>query len=212
VQGAEAAVDTNVKATYEKTPSTFDRSVEPPYGPAPAVKIPAVWESKLSNGMRVYGIENTEVPLVQFDIVIDGGLLLEDINKIGVSNLLARMMTQGTAKKTPQELEEAIQQLGASINFSANTEDMRIGVTTLAKNYDATLDLVEEILLEPRWDAKEFDLAKQSTVSQIRQLDANPNAIAQREYNLLIYGKDNNPLAQYSRDDRCGQCDHDRRS
>ena len=191
VQGAEAAVDTNVKATYEKTPSTFDRSVEPPYGPAPAVKIPAVWESKLSNGMRVYGIENTEVPLVQFDIVIDGGLLLEDINKIGVSNLLARMMTQGTAKKTPQELEEAIQQLGASINFSANTEDMRIGVTTLAKNYDATLDLVEEILLEPRWDAKEFDLAKQSTVSQIRQLDANPNAIAQREYNLLIYGKDN---------------------
>ncbi len=99
-------------------------------------------------------------------------------------------MTQGTAKKTPQELEEAIQQLGATINVSADTEDIRIRGNTLAKNYDATLELVEEILLEPRWDAKEFDLAKQSTISQIRQLDANPNAIAQREYNLLIYGKD----------------------
>ncbi len=191
VQGAEDAVDPNVKATYEKTPSTFDRSVEPPYGPAPEVKIPAVWEGKLSNGLRVYGIENTEVPLVQFDIAIDGGLLVEDINKIGVANLLARMMTQGTAKRTPQELEEAIQQLGASINVAADTEDIRIRVNTLAKNYDATLALVEEILLEPRWDAKEFDLAKQSTISQIRQLDANPNAIAQREYSSLIYGKDN---------------------
>ena len=89
---------------------------------------------------------------------------------------MARMMTQGTKNKTPQELEEAIQQLGATVNVSAGTEDVRISVTTLAKNYDATLALVEEILLEPRWDAKEFDLVKQSVISQIRQQEANPNA------------------------------------
>ena len=35
VQGAEAEVDPTKNATYEKTPSSFDRSVEPPYGPAP---------------------------------------------------------------------------------------------------------------------------------------------------------------------------------
>ncbi len=191
VQGAESAVDPSAKATYEKTPSTFDRSIEPPYGPAPSVKIPAVWEGKLSNGLRVYGIQNTEVPLVQFQIAIDGGELLDDIKKVGVANLMARMLTQGTANKTPQELEEAIQQLGASISVNASSDETRINVTTLAKNYDATLRLVEEILLEPRWDAKEFVLLKQSTLAQIRQLDANPNAIAQREYNALIYGKDN---------------------
>ena len=112
--------------------------------------------------MRVLGIQNTEVPLVQFEIVIEGGQLLEDINKVGAANLTARMMTQGTKKKTPQELEEAIQQLGATINVNAGTEDIRVGVNTLAKNYDATLALVEEILLEPRWDAKEFDFLKQS--------------------------------------------------
>jgi len=191
VQGAEAEVDPKKNAEYEKTPSSFDRSKEPPYGPAPEVKVPTVWEQKLKNGMRVYGIENTEVPLVNFDIAIDGGLLFEDINKVGVANLLARMLTQGTAKKTPQELEEAIQQLGATINVSAQTEDIRINVTTLARNYDATLALVEEILLEPRWDAKEFDLAKQAVISQINQQSANPNAIAQNNYNQLIYGKDN---------------------
>jgi zinc protease len=191
VAGAEKEVDPNVNASYEKTPSTFDRSKEPPYGAAPEVKIPAIWEQKLSNGMRVYGIENAEVPLVQFEIVIDGGLLLEDINKVGVANLLARMMTQGTKNKTPQELEEAIQQLGATVNVSADTEDIRIRVNTLARNYEPTLALVQEILLEPRWDAKEFELVKSSTISQIRQQEANPNAVAQNNYNLLIYGKDN---------------------
>ena len=191
VQGAEDAVDPSAMATYPRTPSSFDRTIEPPYGPAPEVKVPAIWEDKLSNGMRVYGIENTEVPLVQFDIAIDGGELLDDINKVGVANLTARMLTQGTARKTPLELEDAIQQLGASISVSADTEDVRVRVNTLARNYDATLALVQEILLEPRWDAKEFALLKQSTLSQIRQQTANPNAIAQNNFNLLLYGKDN---------------------
>ena len=191
VQGAEETVDPTAAATYARTPSSFDRTVEPPYGPAPAVKAPSIWKNKLSNGMKVYGIENPEVPLVNFEIIIDGGLLLENINKVGVANLMAQMLTQGTVRRTPAELEEAIKQLGASIVVRAGTEDVTLGVTTLAKNYDATLALVEEILLEPRWDAKEFELVKQSTLSQIRQQQANPNAIAQNNFNLLIYGKDN---------------------
>ncbi|HKO43726.1 MAG TPA: pitrilysin family protein [Pyrinomonadaceae bacterium] len=191
VQGAEQAVDPSAQATYQRTPSSFDRSVEPPYGPAPEVKVPAIWENKLANGMRVLGIQNTEVPLMQFDVMIDGGQLLEDINKVGVANMMARMLTQGTQKKTPLELEEAIQQLGATITVTAATENVRVRVNTLAKNYDATLALVEEILLEPRWDPKEFELVKASTISQIRQQQANPNAVADNHYRMLIYGKDN---------------------
>ncbi|WP_395010010.1 M16 family metallopeptidase [Undibacterium sp.] len=191
VQGAEAAVDPNINATYIKTPSKIKRDQEPAYGAAAEVKTPKVWEGKLNNGLRVYGIQNDEVPLVQFEMQIDGGLLLENINKVGVANLMARMMTQGTAKKTPQELEEAIQQLGASIVVTARTEDIRITVNTLARNYQATLALVEEILLEPRWDEKEFALLKQNMLSQIRQQEANPNVVAANAYNKLIYGDKN---------------------
>lgn len=191
VQGAEDNVDPNVNAEFEKTPSKFDRSVEPPYGPAPKVSVPVVWQKRTTNGMRVFGIDNSEVPLVNFEFVIDGGMMLEKIDKVGVANMVARMMTQGTAKRTPEELEESIRQLGASINVFAGSEDIRIGVTTLSKNYGPTLALVEEMLLEPRWDAKEFDLVKQSIVSQIRQQAANPNAIAGNKFNELIYGADN---------------------
>ena len=190
VQGAEQAVDPSKNAEYAKTPSSFDRSKEPPYGETPALKVPQVWNTTLANGMRVYGIENKEVPLVQFDIAIDGGLLLDKLDKVGVANLMARMLTQGTAKKTPQELEEAIQQLGATINVSARTEDVRVSVTTLARNYAATLDLVEEILLLPRWDEKEFGLVKASVLSQIRQQEADPNALASINFAKLVYAKD----------------------
>lgn len=189
--GAEETFDASIAATYEPTPSTFDRSEEPPYGESPEVTVPKVWEDQLANGLKVYGIENTEVPLVQFNIVVEGGLLLENSNKVGVSNLLASMMTKGTKNKTPQELEAAIEQLGANINVFAQQESITITGNTLAKNYEATIDLLEEILLEPRWDENEFTLALQQVMSQIQQQEANPNSIAQNAYNVLIYGEDN---------------------
>ena len=191
VQGAEESFNASIQASYEKTPSTFDRSIEPPYGAAPKVAIPTVWETKTGNGMNIYGIINDEVPLVQFNMVIKGGLLLDNPNKVGVANLTAQMMTQGTASKTPAQLEEAIQQLGARISVSAGRESIIVSGNTLKKNYDATMDLVEEILLEPRWDENEFELLKQSTISRIKQQEASPNAIATNAYNILIYGEDN---------------------
>lgn len=191
VQGAEETFDASIKATYERTPSTFDRTVEPPYGDTPEVAIPAIWKSELSNGMKVLGIENDEVPLVQFNITIKGGLLLDNIEKVGVANLMADLMNEGTKSKTPKELEEAIAQLGASIGISAGTESITITGNTLKRNYQKTIDLVKEMLLEPRWDENEFSLIKQSTISAIRQQEANPNAIARNAYDILIYGKDN---------------------
>lgn len=190
VQGAEETFDASIQAEYDRTPSSFDRTVEPPYGSAPEIQIPSVYEASLSNGLKIYGIENDEVPLVQINLAIDGGQLLEDMDKLGVANLTAALMTRGTATKTPAELEEAIDQLGASINVFAGKESIRVSANTLAKNYDETLALMEEILLEPRWDEEEFELAKQSTISQIRQQEANPNAIAGNAYDILIYGKD----------------------
>jgi len=175
---------------YERTPSGFDRTVEPPYGETPAPAIPEVWETELANGLEIYGIENYELPLVEFEITLKGGLMLEDQENAGVSSLMADLMTKGTADKTPEELEEAIDLLGANINVSSGRQSLTIRGNSLARNYEETLALVEEIMLQPRWDEREFELAKQSTLSQIAQQSANPNSIASNTYNKLLYGEE----------------------
>jgi len=190
VEGAEEKFDPSIVATYEKTPSSFDRSVEPPYGETPKVAIPEVWENTLTSGIKVYGIENDEVPLVQFRMDIKGGLLLEKPNKIGVSNLLAELMTKGTKNKTAAALENAIESLGTILNVYAADENIIISGSTLSKNYDKTVALIKEILLEPRWDKKEFGLIKQRVTSQIQQQKASPRSIASNEYAKLMYGTD----------------------
>ncbi|MEL6810170.1 MAG: pitrilysin family protein [Bacteroidota bacterium] len=173
-----------------KTPSNFDRSVEPAQGPAPALNIPTSWSTELSNGMKVYGIEQNEIPTVNFSLILEGGHLLDDMSKNGVANLMTDIMMEGTANKTPEELEEEIEMLGANINMYTTRESIVIQANTLVRNYDATMDLVKEILLEPRWDEEEFGRIKTSTINQIKRSAANPNAVANRVYNKLLYGKD----------------------
>jgi len=192
VIGAEESFDSSMAAEYEKTPSSFDRSVEPPYGESPETIIPEIWEETMANELRVFGIENREVPLVQFTIRIKGGQLLENKDTPGAANFVAQMMTRGTQSKTPQQLEEAIQQLGSRINVSANKTELVVSANTLAKNYNATLALVKEILLEPRWDATEFELVRADNKSRLQQQLANPNAIANLAYNKLLYGEGSN--------------------
>jgi zinc protease len=191
VTGAEENFNAKIAATYEKTPSSFDRSVEPPYGETPSLAVPEVYESSLENGLKIFGIENDEVPLVRFNITIDGGQLLESMDKLGVANLTADLLNKGTKNKTVKELEEAIQELGASIYVYSDVENITLSGTTLAKNYDKTLALAQEILLEPRFDENEFDLLKKATIANLRQQEASPNSLASNAYNELIYGKEN---------------------
>lgn len=160
VEGAEENFDPSIAAAYERTPSSFDRSVEPPYGESPDLKVPKVWQDSLENGIKVYGIENTEVPLVYFFIELEGGQLLDNRDKPGVANMVAEMLTKGTATKTTAQLQAAIDLLGANINVEARQESIAFYGSTLARNYDQTMQLVNEILREPRWDAQEFDLAQ----------------------------------------------------
>jgi zinc protease len=173
-----------------KTPSNFDRSVEPAQGETPALNIPKSWTSELANGMKVYGIEQNEIPTVNFSLVIEGGHLLDDKSKNGVANLITDLMMEGTASKTPEQLEEEIEMLGASINMYTTDESIIVQGNTLVRNFEKTMDLVQEIILEPRWDEEEFGRIKTATINRIKRSAADPNTVARNVYNKLLYGED----------------------
>lgn len=181
-------VEEEISEEVRKTPSLIDRSVEPPHGPDPMITLPKVWTSKLKNGIGVWGIKNSELPLVQYNLVIEGGHILDPIEKSGVASFLADMLTEGTKNRTPEELEEVIDLLGARISVNAGTESITISVNTLARNFEKTLAIVEEILLEPRWDEEQFNLIKMRTLNNLKRNQANPTWLAASAFRQLVYG------------------------
>jgi zinc protease len=174
-----------------KTATKTDRTRQPIVGPDPEVKIPPVWTGTLKNGIKISGITHKELPLLQYSIVIEGGHLLDELSKAGLANLTASSMNEGTRTKSPEELEDAIKLLGANITVSAGNENITIRVTTLARNFEKTLDLVSEMLFEPRWDEEQFNLAKSRIINNIRRNQANPGYLASTTLNKLIFGEKN---------------------
>ena len=182
MQGAEAPVNAAADRPAEraKTPSSFDRSIEPPFGPTPVVKAPTPWTVELSNGLPVMGIEDRELPIVAFEFAIDGGRLREDMARPGLAAVTAEMLTRGTETKTRAEFENALQSLGAQVRAQAGEGHIFVSGTTLSRNFAATIALVEEMLLHPRWDPAELDLVKANVTAAIQGERAEPNVIAER--------------------------------
>ena len=116
--------------------------------------------------------------------------MLDDFEKPGAANLLAEIMDKGTAQQDTAQLEEAIAALGATISIGAGDESFTVSGATLARNFEQTMELLEEILLEPRWDEEELALAKSRVTAGLQSAKASPNAIADRAYALVAFGED----------------------
>ena len=175
----------------DKIKSKFDRSKMPTNGQDPLLKEQTIWDEELSNGIRIFGIEQNELPLVEFQISIKGGLLLDDINKVGSANLVSRMLMQGTKNRTPLALEQAIEDLGSRISVNTSDDAIMIRANCLSTKFVETFKLVEEILFEPRWDEKEFDRLKNETIESIKRTKTSASTTASLVFAKLIYGDDN---------------------
>ena len=191
IAGAEDSVDLQKeKATYENTHSSFDRSTVPVYGDPIAITPPVGWKDQLKNQVRLFGIENNEVPLVRFSLQVKGGHLLDSFDKNGVANMMARLMNKGTKQRTISELEEVLAMMGASINVSASNDAIVISGNTLSRNFESTMDILYEMLMEPRWDSTEFETEKRNIINQLSQVKSRPNSIATNEFRKILYGND----------------------
>ncbi|HLN55830.1 MAG TPA: pitrilysin family protein [Bacteroidales bacterium] len=174
-----------------RTSSAIDRTVEPAAEKDPVVKTPVIWRAELENGIKISGIENKELPLAEVRLSIDGGIRQDNIELPGVANMVANVLPQGTRNKTPEELEEEIQLLGSSISVNAGREEITMSASTLSRNFEETVELMKEILLEPRWDSTEFVLAQTRNRNRIIQAEAQPRSVASLQYNKLLYGDKN---------------------
>ena len=177
---------------YEYTPSVFDRSVEPPLlANTPESAMPPVWTGEMSNGMKVKGMAYTELPVVQFAVYLNSGMLCEPKGKSGLARLTAAVLNCGTRTKTPEELEVALGLLGARVSFGVSTERMQLSGSCLKKNFPQVLRLVEEMLLEPRWDETALELARKRMIGNIRQSSTEPKVLARHVFRQMMYGPEN---------------------
>ncbi|MBP1678141.1 MAG: putative family peptidase, partial [Bacteroidetes bacterium] len=88
-----------------------DRTRPPKVGPPPSLKLPAIKQLKLSNGLPVVYMEKTGVPVVQLLVVVKAGQVNDPPAKTGLSSMAAAMLTDGAGSRDALQLADAIDYL-----------------------------------------------------------------------------------------------------
>ena len=102
--------------------------------------------------------------------------------------MTAAMMNEGTELHTSEEIDAALESLGSSINFNAGESSTTVVVSSLTKNIDKTLAILEEMLYKPAFKEEDFERLKEQWEESLRNSDKNPSVLASKAFNLLLYG------------------------
>src|SRR5690606_20114548 len=131
--------------TYNKPKDNFDRKKMPPAGDNPVVKVPDFWKKSLDKSISVIGVENNEIPVVNLNIYLKGGSILEqnDLKKAGLSSLFASMMNEDTKDRSSEDISLELEKLGSSISVYNSTDAIVFSVQSLSKNLDSTIKILE---------------------------------------------------------------------
>ena len=161
------------------------------FPPLAQVKIPEVATYTLANGMRLYLVENHELPLVSGFALVRTGNLFDPPDKIGLADVTGTVMrTGGTGARTGDELDALLENMAASVESSIGETSGRVSFSALRENTDQVLEIFKEILTGPEFRQEKIDLVKTQLRSSISRRNDDADSIAGREFSDLIYGKD----------------------
>ena len=163
---------------------------KPPAPSAPkTVKIPAVKESTLKNGLKVAVIETKNVPLVTVQLLIKSGASDESMAKAGLANLTADLLTKGTKTRSATDIAEQMEFLGGSINTGAGWNSSVVTVNVMSDKLDQALAIMSDVVLNPTFTQKELDLLKSQTLDGLTYNLTQPGFLTSYVASVYSYGE-----------------------
>ena len=150
-------------------------------------KLPPYEKFKLKNGLTVYLMEQHEVPVINISVILPAGAIY-DGEKAGLASLTATALKHGTKNYPKEKLDEELDFHGASIGTSASKESAGLSARMASKDKNRIVTLLKEILLEPTFDASEFDKEKKRLLVGLEQQKESPRSVIGSYFDKFIYG------------------------
>lgn len=162
-------------AAAPTTASPPDWSALPPLGPSPRYTPPTVETWTLANGVSVWFVPQTQVPLASVSLVLPRGAATDPAGKAGTTALMADLLDEGAGGQSALALGEAFQRLGTDYEAGAGTDAVTLGVHLLADQLEPTLDLLATVAFRPDFPAAELDRRKQQRIASLLAAEADPS-------------------------------------
>ena len=160
----------------------------------PELKFPALQRASLSNGTQVILAERHDIPVVQFNLLLDGGYKADSVDegrgtKLGTSSFTMGMLDEGAGQYDSLAFGNRAEALGANLGAGVGLDGGAAYLSALTDQLDPSLDLFADMLRRPRFEPAEIERIRASWIAGIAQEKARPNTAALRVLPPLLYGE-----------------------
>ena len=159
--------------------------------------LPQAERIELENGMVLFFLQDRELPLVSISALVRTGSMDDPQGKEGVAELTAYLMrTGGTTKLSSAQIDQQLDFLAASPAIAISLDSASVNFSFLKSDLDTCLELLSQMLREPAFEEETFTLALSLKQEELRRITDNPQRLAFREFNRLLYPDD--PRGRYA--------------
>lgn len=166
----------------------LNRLQPPPTFPLTQIVLPTPTVSQLPNGARLHLLANDAQPVLRLQVVLPAGKRQEPLASL--SQLAARMLTEGTATRSAREIADTVAFYGASLDCEAGPDRATLTLYCLARHLPALLPLVAEVLAAPSFPAEELRQLQTRMSQNIRVERQKTSYRASEELNRQLFGED----------------------
>jgi predicted Zn-dependent peptidase len=171
------------------SPATrIDLTKPPTLGPPPSLRPPQISTRELPNGLRIVVLEQHELPLVDVMLQVRSGGETDPAGKVGMADLVAAMLTEGTSNRTALQIADQAAFLGIQLNASSSWERSTIALHAPTAQLDSALALFSDVALRPAFPAADLERVRKVRLTALQQLRDRAPAIADRAFASAVFG------------------------
>ena len=166
----------------------IDRTKRPVPGGSREVRLPAVQQARLSNGLDVWLVQRRELPLVVLNLVMQSGTDRDPLTMPGVATMTAEGLDAGTSTLNALQIAESLEQIGASFNVRAMLDGTSVSLVALSKHLAKATDIFGSVISNPVFPETEIERLRKQRLNHLIQQRDRPATIASLVFYRVLYG------------------------
>ena len=155
------------------------------------IQIPKVATFTLPNGMKLFLLEDHELPIIHGVAQVRTGNLFDPADRIGLATMTGMVIrTGGTRTKTGEQLDEQLENIAASVESNIGESSGSVSFSALKENTDEVLGVFKDVITAPEFRPDKITLARTQLRGAIARRNDDARGVAEREFASIVYGED----------------------
>ncbi|MBS1820283.1 MAG: insulinase family protein [Acidobacteria bacterium] len=149
---------------------------------------PAYEIRTLDNGLQVVAVLHHEQPVISMRMIVRAGAAQDPREKLGVANLVASLLDQGSGARSAREVQDEIDYMGGSMSAGTGTDLTYANVLVMKDGFEPGLRILSDMVRRPTFASEEIDRQRQQVLSTLRVNVESPEYIADAVFDRMVYG------------------------